>query len=52
MNIKTNNMNKEIEYNKDGHAIDPRQYNYWSKLAQCEKNNLYARYVFLCEMER
>ena len=45
-------MNKEILYNKDGHAIDPRQYDYWTKLSQSEKNNLYARFVFICEQER
>lgn len=45
-------MNKEILYDNNRHAIDPRKYDYWNKLTQCEKNNLYARYVFICEQER
>jgi hypothetical protein len=45
-------MNKEILYDENGHAIDPKQYAHWTKLSQSEKNNLYARYIFLCEQER
>lgn len=51
-NFNIYNMNKEILYSLEGYPINPKLYGHWNKLTQSEKNNLYARYVFLCEQER
>lgn len=42
----------ELLYSIDGHPINPKQYGHWKDLTQKEKNNLYSKYIFLCEQER